>query len=244
MIVLYPILYPLASKKERHPALFKVKIFWGWLLCLLTGAIFYVKGRNKVPEGPFIVVANHQSYTDIVYMYRVIKTHYKFMAKAELSKWPLFGIFFKKKSDIAVHRRIKKLAGRAIEEADQAIKEGISVAFFAEGTIPMNTPQLGAFKNGAFKVAIENQVPIVPITFLSNWRRMGEPLEFLSKGSPGLCRAVIHEAIPTKGLMLDDLTELREKTRDIIHQPLIDKGYSSAEIKRDEFQEWEKSKKS
>lgn len=244
MLVLYPVLYPLAIKKHRHALLFKVKVFWGWLLCFLTGAIFYVKGRNKIPDGPFVIVANHQSYTDIVYMYRVVKTHYKFMAKAELSAWPLFGIFFKKKSDIAVHRRNKQLAGQALVEADQSIKENISVAFFAEGTIPMNTPQLGAFKNGAFKVAIENQVPIVPITFLSNWRRMGEPLEFTSKGSPGLCRAVIHDAIPTKGLMLDDLTELREKTRDIIHAPLIQKGYSSPKIKRDEFEIWENAKQS
>ncbi|MEM7160821.1 MAG: lysophospholipid acyltransferase family protein [Bacteroidota bacterium] len=242
MLLLYPIIYPLAIKKERHPALFKAKLFWSKLLCLLTGAIFYVKGREKVPEGPFVIVANHQSYTDIVYMYRVIKTHYKFMAKAELSSWPLFGIFFKMKSDIAVHRRNKQLAGQALVEADQSIKEGISIAFFAEGTIPMNTPQLGAFKNGAFKIAIENQVPIVPITFLSNWRRMGEPMVFTSKGSPGLCRAVIHDAIPTKGLMMDEMTELREKTRDVIQKPLIERGYSSPKIKRDELEEWVKTK--
>ena len=103
------------------------------------------------------------------------------MAKAELMNWPLFGIFFKKKTDIAVHRSHKKMASQALIEADATIKEGISVAFFAEGTIPRNTPQLGAFKNGAFKIAIENQVPIVPITFVSNWRRMGEPLELHQK---------------------------------------------------------------
>lgn len=165
------------------------------------------------------------------------------MAKAELMNWPLFGIFFKRKTDIAVHRSHKKMASQALVEADESIKEGVSVAFFAEGTIPRNTPQLGAFKNGAFKIAIENQVPILPITFISNWRRMGEPLEYTSKGSPGLCRAVIHDSIETTGLMLDDMIELREKTRNIIHQPLIDRGYSSNEFNKDEYAEWVRHKK-
>ena len=71
---------------------------------------------------------------------------------------------------------------------------------------------------------------------------MGEPLEFTSKGSPGLCRAVIHDPIDTTGLMLDDLAELREKTRSIVHQPLIDRGYSSALFNKDEYDAWVKHK--
>ena len=165
------------------------------------------------------------------------------MAKAELSNWPLFSIFFKRESEITVYRGNSNLAGKSLEEADKTLKEGISVVFFAEATIPLNTPQLGAFKNGAFKVAIENQVPIVPVTFISNWRRMGEPLEFTSKGSPGICPVLIHDPIQTEGLGLDDINLIKEKTRDIIHQPLIEKGYSSKELNRDEYLEWMKIKK-
>lgn len=148
------------------------------------------------------------------------------MAKAEMMNWPLFGIFFKRGSDIPVFRKDKQKASWSLKQADKSLKEGVSVVLFPEGTIPWESPQMKEFKSGAFKIAIDNQVPIVPITFLSNWRRMGEPIHFTSKGSPGINKVIVHDLISTKGLMPDDLTELREKTREIIVNPLRELGYS------------------
>lgn len=142
------------------------------------------------------------------------------MGKAEMMNWPLFGIFFKKGSDIPVFRKDKEKASWSLKQADNALKQGISVVLFPEGTIPWKSPQMKDFKSGAFKIAIQNQVPIVPITFLSNWKRMGEPIHFTSKGSPGLSKVIVHQPLNTKGLMMDELTELREKAREIIIDPL------------------------
>lgn len=226
MLLFYPLLYWLVIREERHGSLFRVKIFWAWLFHIITFNFFQIKGKNNFPEPPFVAVANHSSYVDTPFMYKVVKSRFKFMAKSEMLNWPLFGIFFKKGSDIPVFRHDKEKAGWSIRQADSALKEGISVVLFPEGTIPIDSPQMKEFKSGAFKLAIDNQVPVVPITFLSNWKRMGEPLDFISLGSPGLNRVVIHEPINTKGLMPDDLTELRQKTRTVIVGPLRKRNLS------------------
>ena len=220
MLLLYPLLYWLVMDEKRHETLFKLKIFWAWIFHIITFNFFIVKGKKNFPDPPFVAVANHSSYVDTPFMYKVVKTHFKFMAKAEMMNWPLFGIFFKKGSDIPVFRKDKEKASWSLKQADNALKQGISVVLFPEGTIPWKSPQMKDFKSGAFKIAIQNQVPIVPITFLSNWKRMGEPIHFTSKGSPGLSKVIVHQPLNTKGLMMDELTELREKAREIIIDPL------------------------
>jgi 1-acyl-sn-glycerol-3-phosphate acyltransferase len=77
------------------------------------------------------------------------------------------------------------------------------------------------FKDGAFRLAIEKQVPIVPITFIDHWRLFGEPLELLSRARPGIARAVVHAPIPTQGLTMDDLVSLRRKVYEVIEGPLL-----------------------
>jgi len=101
------------------------------------------------------------------------------------------------------------------------LDRGTSLALFPEGTIPASAPRMKAFKDGAFRLAIEKQVPIVPITFLDHWRLFGEPAELLSRARPGLARAVLHDAVPTAGLTMDDLVALRDRVYRTIEEPLL-----------------------
>jgi 1-acyl-sn-glycerol-3-phosphate acyltransferase len=78
------------------------------------------------------------------------------------------------------------------------------------------------FKDGAFRLAIEKQVPIVPITFLDHWRLFGEPENLTSRARPGIARAVVHPAIHTKGLTEADLVALRRKVYEVIEGPLLE----------------------
>jgi 1-acyl-sn-glycerol-3-phosphate acyltransferase len=79
-----------------------------------------------------------------------------------------------------------------------------------------------SFKDGAFRLAIEKQVPIVPVTFVDHWRLFGEPLELFARARPGRARAVLHPPVPTSGMSLDDVVALRHRVYDIIEAPLLE----------------------
>ena len=76
------------------------------------------------------------------------------------------------------------------------------------------------FKNGPFKLAIEKEVPIVPITFLSNYKILPAKNNFIKYGGPGIARAIIHEPIETTGMTENDLVPLRTKVYSIINKAI------------------------
>jgi 1-acyl-sn-glycerol-3-phosphate acyltransferase len=141
------------------------------------------------------------------------------MGKAELLKVPLFRHFFKR-MNIPVNRKSRIDSHRAFIRAAADIEKGISISLFPEGTINNKGPVLGRFKNGPFKLAIEKQVPIVPLTFLNNWKLLPDDYQN-RKGHPGIARIIIHEPISTKGMTEDDLENLKSKVYDIINEPLL-----------------------
>jgi 1-acyl-sn-glycerol-3-phosphate acyltransferase len=124
--------------------------------------------------------------------------------------------------NIAVNRGSHTEAAKAFKKAAVAIDRGVSIAIFPEGTIPAGAPRMRAFKNGAFKLAIEKQVPIVPITFIDHWRLFGEPLELFSRARPGRARAIVHEPVNTVGMGEGDLVALRHRVYEVIEGPLTE----------------------
>jgi 1-acyl-sn-glycerol-3-phosphate acyltransferase len=145
--------------------------------------------------------------------------YFKFIGKASLAKVPLFGYTFKH-LHIPVNRSNTKSKFESIQKSLEAIEMGRSVAYFPEGTIPkVKQPAMIQFKDGAFRVAIEKQVPIVPITIPYNWLILPDDGKFTPHRH--LMKAIIHEPIDTKGMTLEDLESLKKKTYDIIHQELL-----------------------
>lgn len=111
---------------------------------------------------------------------------------------------------------------RAFLRAASDLEKGISITLFPEGTILHNGPRIGRFKNGPFRLAIQAQVPVVPITFLDNWVIL--PDDFLKRtGHPGLCRVIIHDPIPTKGMTEADMESLKAKVYQVMREPLAKK---------------------
>lgn len=106
--------------------------------------------------------------------------------------------------------------------AQQRLNQGLSICIFPEGGVPEDRSIiLDTFKDGAFRLAIEHQIPIVPITFADNKKRFS--YKFLS-GSPGKMRAVIHPFIETTGMSAESKTDiklLREQARDVILNELM-----------------------
>ena len=140
------------------------------------------------------------------------------MGKAELRKVPLFRHFFDR-MNIPVNRKSRKDSHRAFLRAASDLDKKISITLFPEGTIHHTGPVMGRFKNGPFRLAIEKQIPIVPITFMNNWLIL--PDDFYRRiGHPGIARIILHEPISTVGMTEENLDELKAKVYQIINEPI------------------------
>jgi 1-acyl-sn-glycerol-3-phosphate acyltransferase len=140
------------------------------------------------------------------------------MAKAELLKIPLFKYFFVY-LDIPVNRKSVTDAHKAFIEAGKKLDEGLSVVIYPEGTIS-SEGKLKPFKNGAFKLAIDKQVPILPVVHLNNWHFLQNGGFLKSYGSPGIPKIVVGDIIETKGLTDSNVNELKEKVFNFTKQEL------------------------
>ncbi len=219
MLLLYVPFKVLLRRPSRYPAAFKLMRAWAVSLNVFLLVPVKIRHEGALPPQPYVVCMNHGSYLDIIHAFNVVPHYFLFMGKYELLKWPLFRIFFKD-MHIAVNRGSRTSAARAFLKAGQALERGVSVCIFPEGTIPPGAPRMKSFKDGAFRLAVEKQVPIVPITFLDNWRLFGDPESLLSRGHPGMARVVVHPAIRTEGLGTEDIGNLRHRVHEAIEGPL------------------------
>ena len=220
LVLLYVPFKWLLRRPSGYPDAFRLMRCWGSFLNVALLVPLKVKREGPLPPPPYVVCINHTSYLDIIHTFNIVPDYFLFMGKYELLKWPLFRIFFKD-MHIAVDRSSRTKAARSLMKAASAIDRGISISLFPEGTIPATAPRMKLFKDGAFKLAIDKQVPIIPITFVDNWRLFGDPEKPLSRGRPGIARAVVHPAIPTVGMATDDVDTLRRLVHDVIEAPLI-----------------------
>ena len=221
LLLLYVPFRLLMRSEDGFPKAFRLMNAWGVVLNIFLLVPVRRLKMAPLPKPPYVICANHGSYLDIVHMYSIGLDFFLFMGKYELLKWPLVGMFFKR-MNIAVNRGNRTEAAKALLRAGRSIDKGICVSLFPEGTIPHTAPRMKPFKDGAFKLAIEKQVPIVPVTFIDHWRLFGDPADLMSRGHPGFSRAVRHPFIETKGMTEADLDNLRHRVYDIIQAPLID----------------------
>ena len=149
-------------------------------------------------------------------MLSIIKNPFVFVGKKELSKIPLFGFFYKR-TCILVDRNNSKSRMQVFESAQKRLKQGLSICIFPEGGVPDKSVFLDTFKDGAFRLAIEHEIPIVPLTFYDNKRLF--PFTFFS-GSPGIMRAKVHRFFETKNQHADYKKTLKEEVRTIILKDL------------------------
>jgi len=222
LLILYPF-YLLFLLNEKHfKKGFNLLLIHTGILMYLSGIFMQVKNKHYIRKGQaYVITPNHSSYLDIIILYQTFTQYFVFMGKKELAKVPVFNIFFKK-MNITVDRKSATSGKRAMDRCGRELDNGHSVVMFPEGTIPKNVPNMLSFKNGAFKLAIEKQVPVVPITFLSNYKRLEMAGLFSGKAGPGFAKAIIHEPIPTLGMTEEDLGPLRDKVFNIINNQLLE----------------------
>ncbi len=230
-ILLYPIFYILLSREKWFGKVFKLKKVWANLILFNVGIRCKVLSSPVLdPKQAYIICPNHASFLDIVTTYLAIPNYFHFMGKAELKKVPFFNKFFEN-MNILVDRSSIIGSHKAFIRAGSDIDKGISIAIFPEATIPACAPMLGRYKNGAFKLAIEKQIPIVPVVYLDNWRLLPDGIRKKTGGQPGTSRVIIHEPIQTKGFTDNELEQLKKKVHDVIQETLTEYGcYPANEV--------------
>lgn len=169
---------------------------------------FFVKHKTKLRKRQYVFVANHFSYFDIAVM-GLNPINAVFVGKNDMEKLPLFGYMYKK-LHITVDRASISSRVNTLIKSMQAIDEGKSLVIFPEGGIlTKQAPHMVPFKDGAFKIAIEKKVPVVPVTLVNIWQILPDDKWILFNWQP--IRMVFHEPIETENLTMNDLVELKEK---------------------------------
>ncbi len=221
LLLLYPFYLIFCLNEKHFNKAFNLLLVHTRILMFFTGIFMQVKNKHFIKKGQaYVITPNHSSYLDIVILYQTFTQYFVFMGKKSLATVPLFNIFFKK-MNITVNRKSAADGKRAIDRCGNELDKGHSVVLFPEGTISVDVPEMLKFKNGAFKLAIEKQVPVIPITFFTNYKRLEMAGLFSGKAGPGVAKAVIHEPIPTKGMTEEDVVPLRDKVYNIINNELI-----------------------
>jgi 1-acyl-sn-glycerol-3-phosphate acyltransferase len=149
----------------------------------------------------------------------IIRHYFAFVGKNAMKKIPLFGYLYAR-LNILVDRSDKNSRASSLNRSIRALQSGRSIVIFPEGgIISKNFPHMAnPLKDGAFIMAIQQQVPIVPISFHNNYQVMDDDTLLMR---PGTLHMEIHPPFATKGLTMEDLPVLREKVFESIQNPIL-----------------------
>ena len=218
---LYPAIFFFSRKPVKFHAMNRLRWHFSYLSSLFSGFIFRYTFEEKIDWSKnYIICANHTSNLDITAIILLAKRNYVFMGKEELLKNFITGIYFRT-IDIPLKRDSMMSAFRAFKKAGENLKEGKHLVIFPEGMISESYPPvLQPFKNGPFKLAIENGVSILPVTIRNNWNLMWD--DGKQHGStPGICDICVHAPINTIEMAETDAEALKDRVYNIINDTLI-----------------------
>ncbi len=198
---------------NKGDILHKLARFWARSILFASRIKVTVKGFSNIAPGrSYIFMSNHQSNFDIPVLLSKLTIQFRWLAKAELFKIPLFGLAMQKAGYISIDRFNRESAIESLEEAAGIIKDKASVCIFPEGTRSRDG-NVGPFKKGGFVLAVDAGIPIVPVIIHGTWRIMSK------KGfriKPGNVVLEIHKPIETTDYTRKTKEDLMEKVRQII----------------------------
>ncbi|KAF9086048.1 1-acylglycerol-3-phosphate O-acyltransferase [Mortierella sp. GBA35] len=216
-----------AIANKRYIINYVVSRLFGILASRACGVTVKVIGKENLDKTPAIVVCNHQSSMDMMVLGSVFPKHTVVMAKKELLYFPFLGVFMKLSNAIFIDRKNHK---KAIESTTQAVadmkKHNSGIWIFPEGTRSrLDKADLLPFKKGAFHLAIQAQLPILPI-ISEGYSHIYDSSKRSFPG--GELEIRVLEPIPTTGLTADDVNDLMEKTRNLMLKHLQEMDHSAS----------------
>ncbi len=218
MLVAFVLLMPgflLPTKVANRYSNFILR-WWAMLWAALAMMPIRSKGRDRsIQNQTMVIVTNHNSYLDTIISYATVRQLFKTLAKKELTKLPLMGQIFLT-SGIMVDRSSAESRKASYHRMVAAIESGTSIMIYPEGTQNRTDNVMKSFYDGAFRLAIECQVPVLPIATLNT--RWMMPQAKVTKMRPGTMRQIHLSPIPTKGMTMEDVEGLKNQVYDRIEE--------------------------
>ncbi len=177
---------------------------WARLGLLLSGIRVELEGMDRIRPGQsYVVVANHLSHLDIWVLYGYLGLDIRWVAKQELRRVPVVGIACVALGHVFIDRSDHDKAMASLDAAKNRITDGTSIIFFPEGTRSYSG-EVQAFKKGAFRMARDLDLPVLPVTLSGTRARLRRGSAALN---PGPVRMEIHDPIPVHGRSVEELAE-------------------------------------
>lgn len=200
--------HALFNTRRRHDVCYRAPRRWSGGILRLAGTRVILEGTEHLLGGPQVLVANHESFFDVFALATYLPVDYRFVAKEELGRIPVFGHAWKTCGHISIKREDRTAAVGALDEAGRRIRnENISVIIFPEGT-RSPTGELQRFKKGAFVLALQMGIPIVPMGIVGS-------RHVLPKSGWPVRKGTIHIRIgppmPVEGLKMGDRDVLMQE---------------------------------
>lgn len=201
-----------------HKAALWINYAWAWIFFKMSFIPLEIDWRFDLDKSrQYILCANHFSYLDIPAM-GLIPLPFKFVGKSQLKKIPFFGLMYDG-LHITVNRKSYKSRAKSLSKARKALDLGFNLGFFPEGGIRFQEyPKMVQFKDGAFRIACEKKIPIIPISFPNNHFILPDNDRFLVTRKT--CKVIYHEPVSSHGSSEADIKNLKNKVASIIQHEL------------------------
>ncbi len=197
-------------------AMYWTEKFWSGGLLRLARARVHVKGLENIEPGRhYIFVSNHQSLYDIPLMMKYTPRQLRMIYKKELLWAPFLGVTLMIMRFISIDRGNREKAIQSLKKAAKKIHDGINIVIYAEGTRSLDG-QISPFKKGAFLLAIDAQVPIIPVTISGTIQIMHKYRSVFDMGFRKEIFLTFDKPVPTAGLTAAQRDELKNKVETII----------------------------
>ncbi len=216
-IAFIPLLFFFTAIIKNHIIVAHLTRYWSKATVIFSFIFPIVEWEEKIDKNKqYIFCPNHVSTLDIPLILSVLPVPFQYIGKAEIARLPLFGYFYKNNS-IIVNRENRRDSYSAFLKAGNRLKQGLSICIFPEGGIPKSNILLKKFKNGPFRLAIEKDITIIPITLADNKKLF--PQEYF-KGRPGFAKIKVHKAIHIKDLEQKTIEHLNNLVYNTIFEQL------------------------
>lgn len=222
LLAAFPVMFVVGlwDKSWARKIIWYIVHYWsvGWLffMGMPLQRIGKRPGREK-----YVYVANHISYLDPVVIYAAIPYYFRTLAKKEMAKIPVFGYIYKQIA-ILVDRTSTESRAKSMRLMWRALKHECNIAVFPEGTFNESGKPLKEFYDGAFRLAINTQTPVLPMVFPDTVHRW--PYSTILGLKPGRNRVIYLEPVPTAGMTMNELPALKETVHKQMEDALVQYG--------------------
>jgi 1-acyl-sn-glycerol-3-phosphate acyltransferase len=194
---------------------------WSWLILKTTGVRVHVVGAERLdPSCSYVLASNHQSIYDIPIIFAALPLQLRIVSKASIGRFPFLGWHLRRTGHLLIDRH--RPGADVVRRMKRLVSEAHSLIVFPEGTRSADGT-VGPFKRGPFVVAVDAQLPIVPVS-IDGSRHVMKKNRIMVR--PGEVRLTVHAPIPTVGVTRGDLIAFAERLRGVVRTAVDEPAFA------------------